>query len=115
MMRKAVMPMTWYERVIAAHTSVTSAASHGQRLKSSRYFVWAEDGANDRAANGRHAMRSMSGHTDLFTKKEFDPWVDKLGEAFSDFDIAWELISADYEEETGFWHYSWDWEAPVSG
>ena len=107
------MSMTWYERVIAAHTAVTSAVSHGQRLKSSRYLVWAEDGSNDRTANNRHAQRSMTGHTDLFTKQEFDPWAEELGERFSDYCITWELISADFEEDTGFWHYSFDWEAPI--
>ena len=106
------MSMTWYERVIAAHTAVTSAVSHGQRLKSSRYLVWAEDGSNDRTAEGQHKMRAMSGHTDLFTKQEFDGWVDELGESFSDYCIAWELSYADFEEDTGFWHYRWDWEAP---
>ena len=32
--------MAWYETIIAAHTAVTTAVSHGKRLKSSRYFVW---------------------------------------------------------------------------
>ena len=43
--------MAWYETIIAAHTAVTQAVSHGQRLKSSRYFVWQEDGANDLEAD----------------------------------------------------------------
>ena len=51
--------MTWYETIIAAHTAVTNAVSHGQRMKSDRYFVWQEDGANDLEANGAHGERAM--------------------------------------------------------
>ena len=31
--------MSWQETIIAAHTAVTDAVSHGQRLQSDRYFV----------------------------------------------------------------------------
>lgn len=103
--------MTWYERVIAAHTAVTDNVSHGQRLKSDRYFVWTEDGANDLSANGCHAERVMTGRSDLYTKTELDAWADELGESFSGYGIAWSLVSVDFEEDTGFWHWSWDWEA----
>lgn len=105
--------MTWCERVIAAHTAVTDSVSHGQRLKSSRYFVWTEDGSNDRTAEGQHKMPVVTGHTDLFTKTEFDSWADALGESLSGYNIAWTLSYTDFEEDTGFWHYRWDWEAPA--
>lgn len=104
--------MTWQERIIAAHTAVTDAVSHAQRLKSDRYFVWMEDGSNDLAADGRHAERAVTGVTDLYSKMEFDPWADALGESLSDYGISWSLQSVDYEEETGFYHWSWDWEVP---
>ena len=102
--------MTWYERIIAAHVAVTDQVNHLEKLDSSRYFVWAEDGANDLSAGGVHCERAMTGRTDLFTKVEFDPWADALGESFSQMGIAWTLVSVDFEEETGFIHYSWDWE-----
>ena len=47
--------MSWQERIIAAHLAVTDQVSHGQRMKSSRYFVWQEDGSNDLAAGNGHA------------------------------------------------------------
>ena len=31
--------MTWQERIVKAHTAVTDAVSHRQRLQSDRYFV----------------------------------------------------------------------------
>lgn len=102
--------MTWYERIIAAHTAVTDAVSHAERRESSRYFVWQEDGSHDLAAGNGHAERAVTGRTDLYTKREFDPWADALGESLTGMDIAWSLELADYEEDTGFFHYSWDWE-----
>lgn len=102
--------MKWYERIVAAHRTVTDEVSHSERLKSDRYFVWQEDGSNDLMAGGEHSETAMTGRTDLFTKLEFDPWVEALGKAFSRYGIAWRLVTIDYEEDTNFTHYSWDWE-----
>lgn len=107
--------MSWVDRIIRAHQAVTDRVSHGKRLKSERYFVWQEDGRHDLEANGAHAEGAVTGVTDLFTKIELDPWADALGKALSSHGIAWKLVSADYEHETGFWHYSWDWEAADGG
>jgi hypothetical protein len=102
--------MTWYKRVIAAHTAVTDAVSHAQRLKSSRYFVWQEDGANDLEAGNIHIEKAVTGTTDLFTKREFDPWKDAFEQSLDRSGLAWYLNSVQYEEDTGFWHYEWVWE-----
>lgn len=102
--------MKWYEQIVKAHVAVTDAVSHVARLTSDRYFVWHEDGSNDLSANGAHVETAMTGATDLYTKLEFDPWVEEIGRSFSANGIAWNLISVDYEEETKFFHYSWDWE-----
>lgn len=102
--------MTWYETIIAAHTAVTDAVSHTLRLKSDRYFVWQEDGSNDLPADNSHAEGAVTGTTDLYTKMEFDPWADALGESLSAYGIAWELSSIQYEDDTGFFHYEWAWE-----
>lgn len=103
----------WYERIINAHLSVTDAVSHGERLKSDRYFVWMEDGSNDLEAGGGHTERAVTGHTDLFSKVEFDPWADALGEALSSGGIAWQLVSVEFDAEANVFHWSWDWEVPV--
>ena len=52
----------------------------------------------------------MTGSLDLYTKLEFDPWVSEMGTALTDAGIAWALVSVEDEEDTGFTHYSWDWE-----
>lgn len=102
--------MTWYNRVISALTSVTDNVSHGGRLSGDRYIVWEEDGGRDLIADNRHTERGVSGTADLFTREEFDPIVYMVGEAFDDNDICWRLISTQYEDETGYWHYEWEWE-----
>ena len=100
----------WYENVIAAHTAVTDAVSHNEKLHSDRYFVWGETGANDLEAGNLHAENAVTGYTDLYTKQEFDPWKEQIEEAFDAAGIAWYLNSVQYEEETGFTHYEWYWE-----
>lgn len=101
----------WYERIIAAHRKVTDNVTHGEAMKSDRYFVWMEDGANDFEASGRHSERAVSGSTDFFTKKEFDPWAGELEKAFDeDGFIAWRLNTIQFEPDTGFYHYEWLWE-----
>lgn len=102
--------MKWYEKIVAAHTAVTDQVSHLERMQSTRYFVWQEDGKNDLSADGAHAEQAVTGSTDLFTTVEFDPWVDAIGESFSVYGIAWSLRDVQYEEDTGITHYTWDWE-----
>lgn len=104
--------MRWYKTVIDAHTAVTDAVSHRQRMQSERYFVWQEDGANDLLAGNVHAERAVTGSTDLFTKLEYDPWAGELEQSFDARGISWSLRDVQFEEETGFVHYTWDWEVP---
>ncbi len=102
--------MKWYEKIIAAHRAVTDEVSHAEKMKSDRYFVWQEDGANDLEADGLHAERAVTGSTDLFTKQEFDPWKEEFEKALEAAGIAWSYNSFQYEEETGFYHHEWYWE-----
>ena len=101
--------MTWYEKIVAAHTAVTDAVSHNERMKSDRYFVWGEMGQDDLEASNVHAEKAVTGYTDLYTKQEFDPWKDQIEESFDKYGIFWSLNSVQYEEETGFTHYEWYW------
>lgn len=108
--------MTWYERIIACHTAVTDAVRHSQKMKSDRYFVWQEDSRNDFQAGNRHIEKAIEGTTDLYTKLEFDPWVEAFENALDkDGTIAWYLNSVQFEEDTGFHHYEWVWQVPVGG
>ena len=107
--------MSWKNVIIDAHRSVADSVSHYRRLKSDRYFVWAEDGTNDLSSDGVHTERAVVGTTDLYTKIEFDPWVDELEAAFEAAGISYYRNSVQYEEETGYIHTEWVWEVPVDG
>ena len=107
--------MSWKKAIIDAHLTVTDSVSHYRRLKSDRYFVWAEDGTNDLSSDGVHTERAVVGTTDLYTKNEFDPWVDELEAAFEAAGISYYRNSVQYEEETGYIHTEWVWEVPVDG
>lgn len=115
----------WAQIVIAAHLAAASAAgvyanengeqipvavSHAARMQSRRYFCWQEDGANDYAADNRHAERNNIGYTDLFTEIEFDPAVEALKQAFEDARIVWEYTGVSYEPDTRLFHHTWEWE-----
>lgn len=102
--------MSWEKTIIAAHTAVTKQVSHFSRRNSSRYFVWAEESWNALGSDNLHRERAMTGHTDLFTKKEFDPWARDLEDSFDAYGISWSLRDVQHEEDTGFYHYTWDWE-----
>lgn len=99
-----------FETLIAAHTAVTEDVRHGFHMRTDRYFVWQEDGRNDLMADGIHAEIAHTGTTDLYTRREFDPWARELEKSFDRHGICWYLNSVQYEEETGYWHYEWVWE-----
>ena len=102
--------MEWHEKIIAVHLAVTDQVSHAEHMKSDRYFVWQEDGANDLEADGLHVERAITGSTDLFTKQEFDPWKEQFEAAMEASGLPWSYNSFQYEEETGYYHYEWYWE-----
>ena len=33
-----------------------------------------------------------------------------FGRSLSDHGVAWTLVLVEFEEDTGFYHWSWDWE-----
>ena len=102
--------MSWIEKIIKAHTAVTDAVSHYARLKSDRYFVWAEDARNDLISDGVHSETAVQGSTDLYTKIESDPWVEAFERSLDAAGIAWYKSSVQYEEGTGYIHHEWIWE-----
>ena len=107
--------MKWYEKIIAAHLSVTDQVSHGGRMKSDRYFVWQEDGQDDLVVDGVHDEMAVTGSSDLFTKQEFDPWAEAFEASMDALGIAWHRNSVQYETDTGFIHVEWYWEVTGDG
>lgn len=102
--------MTWYEKIIEAHVAVTDSVRHAERIGSDRYFVWMEDGRNDALADNIHAEGAVTGRSDLYTKQEFDPWVEEFEASLDRSGIAWSRVLSEYEDDTRVYHHSWDWE-----
>ena len=102
----------WAQVIIDAHKAVAgSAVSHAGRLKSDRYFVWQEDFLDqDDVSDDEHDSEAVSGSTDLYTKREFDPWIRQIEAEFKKDDrILWSKDGMTFEPDTGFFHFSWEW------
>lgn len=88
----------------------------GQKLP---YIVYAQDGANDFKAGGRHAEKAAEGTIDLYTGDADDPLKGKIETALDELagitTIDWYLNAIQYETEagtpqsgyTGLVHFEW--------
>jgi hypothetical protein len=84
--------------------------SHYRNLEEDRYVVWEEDGQSDEIwGDNRSSEQVVSGTADLFTKLEYDEAVDDIQDALNSGCDAWRLLSVQFEEDTGFIHYEWEW------
>ena len=83
---------------------------HAPDMAKPPYLVWAEDGANDFSADGRHCERAWQGTIDLYTLNEADGLADAVEDALDKTRAAWYLNSVQYEEETELIHYEWVFE-----
>ena len=80
--------------------------------KPDKYIVWAEDGqAGALHADDQTEEQIISGTADYFTKTEYDAIVKNIQSAMNKSDMTWYLNSVQYEEDTGYIHYEWVWEA----
>ena len=72
------------------------------------YIVWAEDGESDAVhGDNRKEKQILDVTIDVFTKTEYDPLIEQLQEAFNDRGIPFELLSIQYEDDTGYIHYEY--------
>lgn len=74
------------------------------------YGVYAEDGANDLVANGRHTERILQGTVDYFTRDDSGTPKATIEAALNGAGIAWYLNSVQLESDTGYIHYEWVFE-----
>ena len=95
--------------------TVTPNVHHfSARGQEAPYIVWAEDGQADAAHADNHMTDQMlTGTVDYFTKLKADPNFGAIQDALNGLGIPWRLNSIQYEEETGYIHYEWVWEAEL--
>ena len=76
------------------------------------YIVYAEDGANDLLAGNHHAERAIEGTVDLFTRDDSGASQKAVEVALESlWSLAWSLNSAQLEDDTGYIHVEWVFEA----
>lgn len=88
----------------------------GQKLP---YIVYAQDGANDFKAGGRHAEKAAEGTIDLYTANASDPLKDAIETVLDELSgvhtVEWYLNTIQYEIDagspssgyTGIIHFEW--------
>lgn len=101
--------MSWQDDVIRVHTNVSDKVSHIERMKSDRYFVWEEDDRVDLIADNKHIEKAIVIVTDLFTKHEFDSWVDLFSDSLDAEGYSWGYEFVERETDTGIFHHQWTW------
>lgn len=101
------------ERVRQALVSLPVDVFHYHAFKKKdRYIVWAENAeGGSLEADDRKQEYSVSGYIDFFTRRENDPVVDMVAEALKSAEISFSLNEVEYEEETKYIHYIWEFEA----
>lgn len=78
---------------------------------SDSYIVWSEDGEGNQGwGDEEKVIQIINGVVDLFTKSDLDEKVDKIQAALTNAKIAWKLADVNYEDDTKYIHYQWEWE-----
>lgn len=96
------------QRVKDALDSTGYAFAHfgWSKQPSGDYGVYAEDGARDFEANGRHEEKGLTGTIDYFTRDDSGTPKTVIENAINGL-FPWYLNSIQYENDTGFIHYEW--------
>lgn len=71
------------------------------------YGVYAEDGAEDFEADGRHAEKATECTVDLFTRNDSTGPREAIESALEAFNAPWYLNTVQFEDDTGYIHYEW--------
>lgn len=92
-------------------TSASGSVYHFNRPTNqpTHFVVWQEDSEiGSFHADNRKAEQQISGTVDCFTQIEYDPLLDEIQEALDATEnVAWMLESVQYEDETKYIHYEW--------
>lgn len=72
------------------------------------YGTYSESNGNDLIADDKHIERGTEGYINLFTRDDTDTPRVKIETALNSMNIAWNLNSVQYENDTGYIHYEWE-------
>lgn len=78
--------------------------------KGDRYIVWQEEESDSLFLDNQHDEIVIKGSLDIYTKIEFDDLVDEIIDLFNANGISFNIINIEYETNSSYIHYSFDWE-----
>lgn len=104
--------MNCLDKVKRALLTVTDNVGHYEAVKQDdNYIVWAEDGGGDAlGADNMVLQQTITGRIDLFTRTENSPLFGGVQKALREARISFALSAVQYEDETKYIHYTWDFE-----
>ena len=76
---------------------------------SSDYGVWAEEYGTELKAGDIVVEQVMNGYVDYFTRDDSDAPRTTIQNAMTNAGIVWHLDTVQYEEDTGYIHYTWEY------
>ena len=72
------------------------------------YIVWTEDSESGAVhADNRKELQILDVTIDVFTKDEYPDIIKRLQNAFNEAELPFELLSIQYEQDTGYTHYEY--------
>ena len=72
------------------------------------YGTYSESSGNDLTADGKHVERGTEGFINLFTRDSSDAPRTAIEAVLNDLCIPWTLNTVQYEDDTGYIHYEWE-------
>lgn len=73
------------------------------------YGTYGEDTGNEFKAGGIVAEQVMNGFVDYFTRDDSGAAQHDIQDAMTDAGIVWHLDAVQYENDTGYIHYTWEY------
>lgn len=77
--------------------------------KSKPFIVWQEDSeSSGYDLNNTKSEQEIHGTIDYFTKTEYDDVIESIQNGLADNKVGFALSSVQYEDDTEFIHYEWE-------
>lgn len=73
------------------------------------YGTWGEDTGNEFEADGLVIEQVMNGFVDYFTRDDSDTPKNAIQQAMTAAGVIWHLDAVQYESDTGYIHYTWEY------
>lgn len=99
------------QQIGEAYSKSIANSFHYTRPKGlTSFLVWQEDGEGNSFHFDLHGReQGIHGTTDYYTQTEYDENIDTIQAINNSLFIVWRLNSVQYEEDTKFIHYEWEW------